>query len=318
MELPGDLGSLRGRDLLRVRDLSAGELHALLEAGLAIKRAKAAGEPHRLCDGRTLGMVFEKQSTRTRVSFEVGMYELGGYALHLSAQNELQLGRGETIADTASVLSRYLDAIMVRTYAQADVEELARYASIPVINGLTDAAHPCQALADLLTLRERLGDLRGRRLAYVGDANNVCRSLVAAAALAGLEIRVASPRGYELETATAEWAARTAAEGGGLLVLTDDPAEAARGADAVYTDVFVSMGQEDERARRMRDLAPYRIDAQLVGLLAPDGFVLHCLPARWGEEIEREVLYGPRSAVFDQAENRLHAQKALLAALLAR
>jgi ornithine carbamoyltransferase len=311
------MSGLRGRDLLSMADLAPAELHSLLDLANELRDALRDGRPHPLCAGRTLGMIFQKQSTRTRVSFEVGMVQLGGYALHLSATNELQLGRGETIADTAMVLSRYLDAIMIRASAQADIEELAIHASIPVINGLTDLAHPCQALADLLTMRDHLGELSGRTLAYVGDPNNVCCSLVEAATMAGMHVIVASPEGYDLPEATARFAHESAGQSGGSLSLTRDPDAAAAGADALYTDVFVSMGQEAEREERMLALQPYAIDENRAALLGESGIVLHCLPARYGEEIDESVLYGPRSAVWDQAENRLHAQKALLAALLA-
>jgi ornithine carbamoyltransferase len=316
--LPEPPPSLAGRDYLRARDLSAEELGGLLDLGLALKAAQASRMPHPLCTGRTLGMIFHKASTRTRVSFEVGMSQLGGNALHL-AQGELQLGRGETVRDTAMVLSRYLDAIMIRTFSQADIDELATWADVPVVNGLSDDHHPCQALADLLTLRERFGaDLRGVRLAYVGDANNVCRSLVCAAVIAGMDVVVAAPDAYQLDEPTVRFAADVAARGGGSLALTEDADEAARGAQALATDAFVSMGQEVETAERLDALMPgYRVDERRVSLLADDGVVLHCLPAHYGQEIDEAVLYGPRSAVWDQAENRLHAQKALLAALLA-
>jgi ornithine carbamoyltransferase len=317
LPLPDAVGTLVGRDLLRSTDLTPVELTGLLDLADALKRALHAGTPQPLCPGRTLGMVFEKRSTRTRVSFEVGMAQLGGHALHLSGANELQIGRGESLRDTAMVLSRYVDALMVRTYAQDDIDELARFASIPVINGLTDEEHPCQALADLQTLRERFGELRGLRLAYLGDGNNVCRSLVALAAMAGCDTIVATPPGYHLDAASLAWAAERAEESGGSVSETEDPDAAASGAAAIYTDVFVSMGQEDEEARRLHDLMPYRIDARRADLLAPGGCVLHCLPAHYGQEIDEDVLYGERSAVWDQAENRLHAQKALLAALLA-
>jgi ornithine carbamoyltransferase len=316
-QLPAAVASLSGRDLLRSTDLSPDELTGLLELAAELKRAMRAGEPQLLCPGRTLGMVFEKRSTRTRVSFEVGMAQLGGHALHLSGANELQIGRGESLRDTAMVLSRYVDALMVRTYAQADIDELARFASIPVINGLTDDEHPCQALADLQTLAERFGDLHGLRLAYLGDGNNVARSLVALAAMAGCDVTIATPPGYHLDAESLAWASVRAEISGGSIRETEDPDEAARGASAVYTDVFVSMGQEDDETRRLADLMPYRIDARRAELLAPDGCVLHCLPAHYGQEIDEDVLYGPRSAVWDQAENRLHAQKALLAARLA-
>ena len=316
--LPDPPASLAGRDYLRARDLSREELDGLLDLGLALKAAQKARIPHPLCAGRSLGMIFQKASTRTRVSFEIGMNQLGGNALNM-AQGELQLGRGETVRDTAMVLSRYLDAIMIRTFAQADIDELAEWARVPVINGLSDDHHPCQALADLLTLRERFGrDLQGVRLAYVGDANNVCRSLVCAAVLAGVDVVVAAPEAYQLDEPTVQFAAGVSAAGGGSLVLTEDADEAARGAQALATDAFISMGQEVETVERLRELLPgYRVDERRVALLAEGGIVLHCLPAHYGQEIDESVLYGPHSAVWDQAENRLHAQKALLAALLA-
>ena len=315
--LPAAVAALRGRDLLRSTDLSPAELAGLLELAGELKRTVREGRSAQLCPGRTLGMVFEKRSTRTRVSFEVGMAQLGGHALHLSSVTELQLGRGESLRDTAMVLSRYLDALMVRTYAQSDIDEFARFASVPVINGLTDDEHPCQALADLQTLAERFGTLRGLHLAYIGDGNNTARSLVELAAMAGCHVTIATPPGYHLDPETIAWASERAADSGGSITETEDPDEAASGASAIYTDVFVSMGQEDDAARRLTDLMPYRIDAGRASLLAEDGCVLHCLPAHYGQEIDEDVLYGARSAVWDQAENRLHAQKALLAALLA-
>ena len=316
--LPEPPASLAGRDFLRARDITRAELDGLLALGIALKAAQKARQPHELCPGRSLGMVFHKASTRTRVSFELGMNQLGGNALNL-AQGELQLGRGETVRDTAMVLSRYLDAIMIRTFSQGDIEELAEFARVPVINGLSDDHHPCQALADLLTLRERFGpDLAGVRLAYVGDANNVCRSLVCAAVLEGMDVVVAAPDAYQLDEPTVRFADEVTGAGGGTLTLTADADEAARGAHALATDAFVSMGQEVETAERLRALMPgYRIDERRVALLADDGVVLHCLPAHYGQEIDESVLYGPHSAVWDQAENRLHTQKALLAALLA-
>jgi ornithine carbamoyltransferase len=299
---------LKGRDFTRVIDWSGDELLAVLDLADELKRAQAAREPHELLPGRTLGMIFQKPSTRTRVSFEVGIAQLGGTGLYLAA-SDLQLGRGETIRDTATVLSRYLDAIMIRTFAQDDVEELAAAADIPVINGLTDSAHPCQALADVMTIRERLGRLQGVRVAYLGDGNNVAASLMAACARLGLDFVAATPPGYE----PPDEAVQAAREAGGSVELVRDPDEAARGADVLYTDVWTSMGQEEERERRLRDLRGYGIDGGTVRLAGPDAIVLHCLPAHYGEEITEDVLYGPRSAVWDQAENRLHAQKALLA-----
>jgi ornithine carbamoyltransferase len=256
-------------------------------------------------------MIFQKPSTRTRVSFEVGIAQLGGFGLYLSA-GDLQLGRGETLRDTATVLSRYLDGLMIRTYAQDDVEELARHASIPVINGLTDASHPCQALADVMTIRERFGHLEGVRVAYLGDGNNVCASLMVACAKLGMPFVAATPPGYRPDERVVE----IAREAGGSVELVEDPREAARGADVLYTDVWTSMGQDSERDRRLHDLAGYGIDAELVRLAGDNAIVLHCLPAHYGEEITQDVLYGPQSAVWDQAENRLHAQKALLALVM--
>jgi ornithine carbamoyltransferase len=299
---------LKGRDFLRVIDWSRDELLAVLDLADELKRAQAAREPHELLPGRTLGMIFQKPSTRTRVSFEVGIAQLGGVGLYLSA-GDLQLGRGETIRDTGTVLSRYLDAIMIRTFAQSDVEELAAAADIPVVNGLTDSAHPCQALADVLTIRERLGRIEGVRVAYLGDGNNVASSLMAACARLGAEFVAATPPGYE----PAGEAVDAARDAGGSVELVHDPAEAARGADVLYTDVWTSMGQEDERERRLRDLDGFGIGPEAVRLAGRDAIVLHCLPAHYGEEITEDVLYGAQSAVWDQAENRLHAQKALLA-----
>jgi ornithine carbamoyltransferase len=253
-------------------------------------------------------MIFQKPSTRTRVSFEVGIAQLGGHALYLRS-DDLQLGRGETIKDTAVVLSRYLDAIMIRTFEQSDVEELAANASIPVINGLTDSAHPCQALADVLTIRERFGRVEDVRVAYLGDGNNVCSSLMVAVARLGGSFVAATPSGYE----PAQNALELARESGARIDVTQDPEEAVRGADVLYTDVWTSMGQDAEREQRLRDLAGYGITEDLVARAAEGAIVLHCLPAHYGEEITEEVLYGPSSAVWDQAENRLHAQKALMA-----
>jgi ornithine carbamoyltransferase len=260
-------------------------------------------------------MIFQKPSTSTRVSFEVGIAQLGGFALYLRS-DDLQLGRGETIKDTAAVLSRYLDAILIRTYDQADVEELAEHASIPVINGLTDATHPCQALADVMTIRERLGALEGVRLAYLGDGNNVCASLMVAAAKLAMEFVAATPPGYEPDPTAVEQAQAEAERTGATVAVVGDPRDAVTQADVVYTDVWTSMGQEAERDRRLRDLAGYGIDADLLQLAADDAIVLHCLPAHYGEEIAEDVLYGRQSAVWDQAENRLHSQKALLALIV--
>jgi ornithine carbamoyltransferase len=310
------LDGLKGRDFTRVAAWTGEELERTLDLADELKEQQKRHEQHHLLPGRTLGMIFQKPSTRTRVSFEVGIAQLGGIGLYLSA-GDLQLGRGETLKDTATVLSRYLDAIMIRTFAQDDVEELARHASIPVINGLTDSAHPCQALADVMTIRERVGRLEGVTLVYLGDGNNVCASLMVAAAKLGLNFRAATPKGYEPLAEAVEIAREAATQTGATIELLADPREAAAGADVLYTDVWTSMGQEEERERRWRDLAGFGIDHELVGLANEDAIVLHCLPAHYGEEITEDVLYGPQSAVWDQAENRLHAQKALMALVIA-
>jgi ornithine carbamoyltransferase len=303
--------SLKGRSFTRVADWSHDELVEVLDLADDLKRRQQAREEHHLLPGRTLGMIFQKPSTRTRVSFEVGIYQLGGAGLYLSA-GDLQLGRGETIKDTAVVLSRYLDAIMIRTFAQSDVEELAANASIPVINGLTDSSHPCQALADVMTIRERFGRLEGLKVVYLGDGNNVCASLMVACAKLGMNFVAATPSGYRPD----EEVVRIARDAGGTVELTDDPRAAVEGADVLYTDVWTSMGQEDERQQRLHDLADFGIDSELVKSAGDGAIVLHCLPAHYGEEITEDVLYGPQSAVWDQAENRLHAQKALMALVI--
>ena len=303
--------SLKGRSFTRVADWSRDELLEVLDLADDLKRRQKAREEHHLLPGRTLGMIFQKPSTRTRISFEVGIYQLGGTALYLSA-GDLQLGRGETIRDTALVLSRYLDAIMIRTFAQSDVEDLAANASIPVINGLTDSSHPCQALADVMTIRERFGRLEGLKVVYLGDGNNVCASLMIACAKLGMAFVAATPAGYRPD----EEAVHIARDAGGSVELVNDPSVAVEGADVLYTDVWTSMGQEDERQQRLKDLAGFGIDADLLRRAGDGAIVLHCLPAHYGEEIAEEVLYGPQSAVWDQAENRLHAQKALMALVI--
>jgi ornithine carbamoyltransferase len=306
---------LKGRDFLRVNDWAPDELTLVLDLADRLKARQRERVPHRHLEGRSLGMIFQKPSTRTRVSFEVGIAQLGGIGLYLAA-GDLQLGRGETIRDTATVLSRYLDGIMIRTFRQADVDELAEHAEVPVLNGLTDEFHPCQALADVMTIRERLGTFEGVRVAYLGDGNNVCHSLMVACAKLGADFIAATPAGYEPSDEVVGWA-RAAAEAAGCTVeLTTDPRAAASGADVLYTDVWTSMGQEEERERRLADLAGYGIDEATVALASERAVVLHCLPAHYGEEIAEDVLYGPSSAVWDQAENRLHAQKALMALVI--
>ena len=300
---------LAGRDLLSVDQLDRDQLIELLDLADHLKMLQGRGVPHRLLPGRTLAMIFQKPSTRTRVSFEVGIGQLGGSAVVLSA-SEMQLGRGESIEDTGIVLSRYVDAIMIRAGVHAEVEALAAAACVPVINGLTDLHHPCQALADVQTLRERLGDLDGRTLAWVGDGcNNVCHSLITAAGMLGMQVRVATPLGFEPDPAVVAAA--------GAVSVTDDPLEAVAGADAVATDVWTSMGQEAEREQRVSNLTPYQVNRELLASAAPGHIVLHCLPAHYGQEITHEVLHGPGSAAWDEAENRLHAQKALMAMVMA-
>jgi ornithine carbamoyltransferase len=299
---------LHGRSLTRVADLTAAELDAVLDLAEELKRQRAAGEPHRLLEGRALGLLFRKSSTRTRVSLAVAIAQLGGTTVDLPA-SELQLARGESLGDTARVLSRYLDAFAVRTGPQTEVDVLAAVATVPVINALTDDEHPLQALADLLTIRERFGALDGVRVAWVGDGSNVCVSLAAACELLGVELVCACPPGYE---PTLQHSVATSSPG---TEIVRDPREAAAGAHVLVTDVWTSMGQEAERARRARDLAPYALDERLLSLGDPAAIVLHCLPAHPGEEIATDVLYGPQSAVWDEAENRLHTSKALLALL---
>lgn len=287
--------SLAGRDLLKIGDLVPAEAEAILDLAVELREQPKQA----LLPGATLGLYFAKHSTRTRVSFSAGMAQLGGVAIALSPE-ELQISRGESLPDTARALSRYLDVLAVRTYEQEELEEWAEWATIPVINALTAAEHPCQALADALTIRDRLGSVDGVRVAWVGDGSNVLVSLAALGELLGYEVVAASPAGYEapgVETVR-------------------DPREAAAGADVVVTDTWISMGQEHEREQRLSALEPYRLDDALLALAAPDAFVLHCLPAHPGEEATADVLYGPRSAIWDEAENRLHVQKALLALLL--
>lgn len=306
---------MKKRDLLTIHDLSAEDVDRILRRSEELKKMQAQGAPHATLRGKSLGMIFEKSSTRTRVSFEVGMYQLGGQALFLSP-NDLQMGRGEPIADTARTLSRYLDGIMVRTFAQAIADELARHASIPVINGLTDLHHPCQALADLFTIREKRGGLAGLRMAYIGDGNNMANSLIEACVKAGMHISLACPPGYEPDAAVMAEAKKTASGRSEVRVM-NDPAKAAADADVVYTDVWASMGQEQEHAKRIAAFRGFSVDAKLMKHARPDALVMHCLPAHRGEEISAEVIDGPQSIVFDQAENRLHVQKAVMDILMA-
>jgi ornithine carbamoyltransferase len=300
------------RDFLSIDDVSPDELVALLDGA---DRHKADRRPRSTLAGRTVALIFEKPSTRTRVSFEVAVHELGGYPLPLSGP-ELQLGRGETMEDTAAVMSRYVHAIVLRTFAQESLERLARGGTVPVVNALSDYSHPCQALADLQTIRERKRRLAGIRLAYLGDGNNVAHSLLFAGSKMGMHVAVATPIGYEPIPQVVRRASEIAAETGGSVELTHDPATAAKDADVLYTDVWASMGKELEHGERALIFKPYQLSTDTLAVASTDVVVLHCLPAHRGEEIAAEVMDGPNSAVFDQAENRLHTQKALLSWLL--
>jgi len=303
------------KDLLAITDLAPKDIAKILKRSAVLKKMQKKGKDHQTLKGKSLGMIFEKSSTRTRVSFEVGMFQLGGQALFLSPV-DLQIGRGETIADTARTLSRYLDGIMIRTFAQETVEELARFASVPVINGLTDLHHPCQALADLLTIQEKKKKLKGLTLAYVGDGNNVANSLIQACMKVGMHFAIACPRGYELDAALLGAAKIEGRKTGASVMVTNDPSRAVRNADVVYTDVWASMGQEAEHAKRLKAFRWYQIDGELMKAANKGALVMHCLPAHRGEEIAAEVIDGPQSVIFDQAENRLHVQKAVLDTLL--
>ena len=307
--------TLKGRSFTRVGAWSREELETLLDLADELKAERVRRRELRVLPGRTIGLIFHKPSTRTRVAFEVGIAELGGMALFLPAA-ELQLARGESYRDTALVLSRLLSALMIRTYDQAEVEEFAEHASIPVINGLTDETHPLQALADAMTLRERFGSVGGVRLAYVGEGNNCCVSLMRIAGRLGMHFVAATPPGYEPNPEFVTVAAEDARSNGGSVEIVGDPREAVRGAQAVYTDVWTSMGREEERERRLRDFDPYRVDTDLLELADPEAVALHCLPAHVGEEITADVLYGPRCLAWEQAENRLHTQKALMALVI--
>lgn len=308
---------MMAKHLLSMQDLSPGEIEAILDMAAELKEKLRKGESHELLHGKTLGMIFAKPSTRTRVSFEAALTQLGGHAIYLG-MGDLQLGRGETIADTSRTLSRYVDAIMARLFGHEDIVELARNSSVPVINGLTNLHHPCQTLGDLLTIREHKGKLKGLKVAWVGDGNNVCNSLLLGCTLVGMDISAACPRGYEPPADIVKQARANAKKSGAKVELTTDPKKAVGGADVVYTDVWISMGQEKEAKKRMRAFKGYQVNAQLLKGAKPDSIVMHCLPAHRGQEITDEVIDGPRSVVWDQAENRLHAQKALLVSLLAR
>jgi ornithine carbamoyltransferase len=303
------------KHLLSIADLSADEVWQILNLAKALKEEWRKGGNKPILKGKTLGMIFQKPSLRTRVSFEMGMIHLGGQALYLSP-DEIKLGVRESVPDVARVLSRYVDGIMARVFAHSHIQELAAYSRVPVINGLSDYSHPCQALTDLFTIWEKRGKLKEVKLAYVGDGNNVATSLLFAATKVGMDVALASPEGYELSNDVVKLGQEFAAQSGSKIELVRDPAAAVRGADVIYTDVWVSMGQEEETKRRLKDFRPYQVNAALVGQARPDVMVMHCLPAHRGQEITDDVADGPNSVLFDQAENRMHAQKAILALLM--
>ncbi len=305
------------KDLLSIKDLTARDIEALFVLAADLKEQQRNGVAHPLLHGKSLAMIFEKPSLRTRVTFEVGMAQLGGRAFYL-APADIRLGERETVKDAAKNLERWVDGIVARTFSHQTVEELAHHAAIPVINGLSDLTHPCQVLADIFTLREKRGKLHGLKVAYIGDGNNVCHSWLYGTARMGIEFVAACPRGYEPHPDILAFARREAEASGRRIVLLHDPGEAAKGADVLYTDVWTSMGQEAESAKRRRDFQGFQVDTSLVRLAKPDVLVMHCLPAHRGEEITDEVLDGPHSIVYDEAENRLHLQKAILVTLLQR
>lgn len=298
-------------NFLKLSDLSCEEITAVLDLADELKRKKKEKIEHKMLKDKTLGMIFKKSSTRTRVSFEVGMYELGGNAIFLSSDNT-QMGRGEPAEDTARVLSRYLDGIMIRTYEQEEVETLAKFASIPIINGLTDLCHPCQVAADLMTIREYKKELKGKKLCYIGDGNNMANSLIVGAVKTGMQISVACPGGYEPDDEIVRWA-----EQNGSLTLSDDPQKCAKDADVFYTDVWTSMGMESEIKERREIFAPYQINDEIMSLAKDDAMVLHCLPAHKEEEITEKVFEEHADEIFEQSENRLHVQKAIMVMLMA-
>jgi len=310
-----DHSIFKGRDFISLHDYSQAELSCILDVAKNLKEAQKAGRPHAVLQGKTLGMIFTKSSTRTRVSFEVGMYQLGGHGLFLSGR-DIQLGRGETIADTARVLSRMVDGIMIRTFSHKEVLDLAEFANIPIINGLTDLLHPCQVLADLMTIQEHKGRLAGLKLAYIGDGNNMAHSLMFGGAKMGLHVVIASPPGYKPDPVIVALAQADAKENGGCVEVIDDPLEAVRDADVLYTDVWASMGQEEEANVRKAAFEGYQINSDSLKRADQSAIVLHCLPAHRGEEITNDVIEGAQSVVFDEAENRLHAQKAIMALVM--
>ena len=304
------------RHLLTLQDWTEDEIYQCLSLALKLKSMQKNHEEQTCLKGKTLAMIFAKSSTRTRVSFEVGTSQLGGNALFLST-SDIQLGRGEPISDTAQVLSRMVDGIMIRTFKQSDLEALAKYGSIPIINGLTDEFHPCQVLADLLTIYEKKGTLKGLKLAFVGDGNNMAHSLMIGCSKLGIDVSIASPDGYKPNPTYTAWSVANSGAHGSKVTICTDPLEACKDADVLYTDVWASMGQESERAQRIKDFAGYQINEECLKAAKKDCIFLHCLPAHRGEEVTSDVIDGPHSVIFDEAENRLHAQKAVMALLMA-
>jgi ornithine carbamoyltransferase len=307
--------NMKGESLISINDLSQEKIWQILELSASLKYKLMTGEPHRLLEGKTLGMIFSKPSTRTRVSFEVGIYQLGGIGMYFGP-NDLQLKRSENISDTAKVLSRYLDGIMIRTFDHQDVLDLAKYATIPVINGLTDLLHPCQVLTDLFTIYEKKKVLKGLKLAYIGDGNNMAHSLLNGCSKTGMNISIASPKGYKPNKEIVDNALINAKYTGSKIEVVDEPAEAVKNADVIYTDVWASMGQEAESEKRRKIFKNYQVNPELVKLAKEDYLFMHCLPAHRGEEVVDEIADSPHSVIFDEAENRLHTQKAIMALLM--
>jgi ornithine carbamoyltransferase len=315
LEAPALPTDLKGRDFLNFLEYTPEELQALLTLAAQLKQLKRSRIPHKLLEGRSVAMYFEKPSNRTRVSFEVGIFDLGAHPFMLRKE-EINLGVRETIADTARTLARYVDCVMIRTFAHQDVEELAQWSEVPIINGLTDDYHPCQVLADLLTVQEKFGNLKGRKLTYVGDGNNMAHSLMLGCAMMGMDVTIASPSGYQPRPEITRKAQELGAVSGATVLISDDVKSAVKNASAVYTDVWASMGQEAEAEARKKVFRNYQINAENMALALPEAIVLHCLPAHRGEEITADVLEKHADTIFEQAENRLHAQKAVMAAII--
>jgi len=307
--------NMKGKDLISIHDLTLEEIYQIFDVSKSLKQKKLTGEPHRVLEGKTLGMIFTKPSTRTRISFETGIYQLGGIGMYFGP-NDLQLGRSESISDSAKVLSRYLDGIMIRTFAHKDVTDLAEGASIPIINGLTDLLHPCQVLADLFTILEKREKLKGLKLAYIGDGNNMAHSLLNGCSKVGMNISIASPSGYKPNAEIVSDAKKNAKYMGSKVEILDDPVQAVKYADIVYTDVWASMGQESEAVERRKKFMKYQVNPKLVKNAKDDYLFMHCLPAHRGDEVVNEVADSPNSIIFDEAENRLHVQKAIMALVM--